>query len=208
MSPRWQSHVIGPIKCLNVETLQTQILEGSHNPFASITLRSLRCSLVKPALVNDQSHASLEWRRRSPPPSSVITNVVCKTEAPFRPDISSLATSIRHADSDWGQPKTPYTEQEAFKSSCIEYSSVKDLTDLSDSLEDRQDSPDESETHLTQETISSPELQKSNKTLQVIDMGLACQDTCQTTNTKPVIADRRFDQLYIYIGEVSQDLTL
>jgi hypothetical protein len=79
---------------------------------------------------------------------------------------------------------------------------------LSDSLEDQQDSPDESETHLTQETISSPELQKSNKTLQVIDMGLACQDTCQTTNTKPVIADRRFDQLYIYIGEVSQDLTL
>jgi hypothetical protein len=138
----------------------------------------------------------------------VITNVVCETEAPSRPDISSFATSIRHADSDWGQPKTPYTEQEAFKSSCIEYSSVKDLTDLSDSLEDRQDSPDESETHLTQETISSPELQKSNEALQVIDMGLACQDTCQTTNTKPVIADRRFDQLYFYIGEVSQDLTL
>jgi hypothetical protein len=79
----------------------------------------------------------------------VITNVVCETEAPSHPDISSLATSIWHADSDWGQPKTPYTEQEAFKSSCIEYSSVKELTDLSDSLEDRQDSPDESETHLT-----------------------------------------------------------
>jgi hypothetical protein len=102
MFPRWQSHVIGPIKCLNVETLQTQILEGSHNPFASIISRSLRRSLVKPALVNDQSHAGLEWRRRSPSLSSVITNVVCETEAPSRPDISSLVTSIRHADSDWG----------------------------------------------------------------------------------------------------------
>jgi hypothetical protein len=38
---RRQSHVIGPIKCLNVKTLQTQILEGSHNPFASITSWSL-----------------------------------------------------------------------------------------------------------------------------------------------------------------------
>jgi hypothetical protein len=133
---------------------------------------------------------------------------MCETEAPSHPDISSLATLIWHADSDWGQPKTPYTEQEAFKFSCIEYSSVKDLTDLSDSLEDQQDSPDESETHLTQETISSPELQKSNEASQVLDMGLACQDTCQTTNTKLVIADQRFDQLYIYIGEVSQDLTL
>jgi hypothetical protein len=101
MFPRQQSHVIGPIKCLNVKTLQTQILEESHNPFTSITSQSLRRSLVKPALVNDQSHASLEWRRRSPS-SSVITNVMCKTEAPSRPDISSLATSIRHADSDWG----------------------------------------------------------------------------------------------------------
>jgi hypothetical protein len=208
MSPRRQNHVIGPIKCLNVKTLQTQVLEESHNPFASITSRSLRCSLVKPALVNDQSHASLEWRRRSPPPSSVITNVMCETEAPSRPDISSLATSTRHADSDWGQPKTPYTEQEAFKSSCIEYSFVKDFADLPDSPEDQRDSPDESDTHLTQETISSPELQKSNKASQVLDTGLACQDTCQKTNTKPVIADRRFDQLYIYIGEVSQDLAL
>jgi hypothetical protein len=41
MFPRQQSHVIGPIKCLNVKTLQTQVLEGSHNPFASITSRSL-----------------------------------------------------------------------------------------------------------------------------------------------------------------------
>jgi hypothetical protein len=41
MFPRRQSHVIGPIKCLNVETLQTQILEGSHNLFASITSWSL-----------------------------------------------------------------------------------------------------------------------------------------------------------------------
>jgi hypothetical protein len=56
--------------------------------------------------------------------------------------------------------------------------------------------------------ISSPELQKSNEASQVLDTGLACQDTCQKTNTKPVIADQRFDQLYIYIGEVSQDLTL
>jgi hypothetical protein len=109
--PRQQSHVIGPIKCLNVKTLQTQILEESYNPFTSITSWSLQCSLVKPALVNDQSHASLKWRRRSPPPSSVITNVVCKMEAPSCLDISSLATSIWHADSDWGQPKTPYTEQ-------------------------------------------------------------------------------------------------
>jgi hypothetical protein len=119
----------------------------------------------------------------------VITNVVCEMEAPSHLDISSLATSIRHADSDWGQPKTPYTKQEVFKSFCIENSSVKDLTDLSDSLEDRQDSPDKSETHLTQETISLPELQKSNKAPQVLDTGLACQDTCQKTNTKPFIAD-------------------
>jgi hypothetical protein len=41
MFPRWQSHVIGPIKCLNIETLQTQVLEGSHNPFTSITSWSL-----------------------------------------------------------------------------------------------------------------------------------------------------------------------
>jgi hypothetical protein len=138
------------------------------------------------------------------PPSSVITNVMCETEAPSCPNISSIATSIWHVDSDWGQPKTPYTEQEAFKSSCIEYSSVKDLTDLSDSLEDQQDSPDKSETHLTQETISSPELQKSNKALH----DQACQDTCQKTNTKPFTADRRFNQLYNNIGEVFQDLTL
>jgi hypothetical protein len=84
-------------------------------------------------------------------------------EAPSHLDICSLTTSIWHADSDWGQPKTPYTKQKAFKSSCIEYSSVKDLTDLSDSLEDQQDSPDESETHLIQEMISLPELQKSNR---------------------------------------------
>jgi hypothetical protein len=95
-----------------------------------------------------------------------------------------------------------------FKPFCIEYSSAKDLADLSDSLEDQRDSSDESETHLIQEMISSPELQKSNEALQVLDTGLACQDTCQKTNTKPFIADRRFNQLYIYIGEVSQDLTL
>jgi hypothetical protein len=124
-----------------------------------------------------------------PPPSSVITNVMCETKAPSRLDISSLATSIRHADSDWGQPKTPYTEQEVFKSSCIKYSFAKDFADLPDSLEDRRESSDESDTHLTQEMISSPELQKSNEALQVLDTGLACQDTCQKTNTKPFIAD-------------------
>jgi hypothetical protein len=60
MFPRQQSHVIGPIKYLNVETLQTQVLEESHNTFTSITSQSLRRSLVKPALVTDQSYAILE----------------------------------------------------------------------------------------------------------------------------------------------------
>jgi hypothetical protein len=109
-------------------------------------------------------------------------------EAPSHLDISSLATSIGHADSDWGQPKTPYTEQEEFKSSCIKYSSAKDLTDLSDSLEDRRDSPDKSETHLTQETISSLELQKSNEALQVLDMGLIWAWHIRIHARKPILS--------------------
>lgn len=81
--------------------------------------------------------------------------------------------------------------EEAPESSRIKCPLAVDLVVPSDPLKDHQDLPNESVPTLIYETISSPELQKPNEALRVSDE-----------------ADRRFDQLYIYSGEVFQDLTL
>ena len=121
-------------------------------------------------------------------PNESNTTLVHKPESSPEPQVIYKAPQ---ALSDDSIHQDTTEREEAPKSSRIKHLPIVDLVVPYDPLKDHRNLPNESGSTLVQETVSSPELQKPNEALRVSDK-----------------ADRRFDQLCIYVGEVFHDLAL
>ena len=121
-------------------------------------------------------------------PNESNPTLVHKPESSPEPQVIYEAPQ---ASSDDSIHQDTTEREEAPESSRIKHLPIVDLVVPYDPLKDHRNLPNESGSTLVQETVSSPELQKPNEALRVLDK-----------------ADRRFDQLCIYVGEVFHDLAL